>query len=59
VSCSEDCAKAIDEKRKWKKLPNKSMGEPAIEIHGRQLQAAPNDKAVRKAAATLGENRDD
>lgn len=42
VACSEDCAKSIDEKRKWKKLPDKSKGEPAIEIHGGKLQAAPN-----------------
>lgn len=42
VACSEACATSIDEKRKWKKLPDKSKGEPAIEIHGGQLQAAPN-----------------
>lgn len=45
VACSEDCAKSIDEKRKWKKLPDKSKGEPAIEIHGGKLQAAPNVRA--------------
>lgn len=38
VACSEACATAIDEKRKWRKLPDKSKGEPAIEISGGQLQ---------------------
>jgi len=38
VACSESCATAIDEKRKWRKLPDKSKGEPAIEISGGQLQ---------------------
>ena len=51
VACSEDCAKSIDEKRKWKKLPDKSKGEPAIEIHGGKLQAAPNTRG--KLVASL------
>jgi len=50
VACSETCAAEIDEKRKWKKLPDKSKGEPAIEIHGRQLQAAPNARSEARPA---------
>ncbi len=45
VACSDECAAAIDEKRKWKKLPDKSKGEPAVEIYGGQLQSAHNDQA--------------
>lgn len=42
TACSEECQQAIDEKRKWRKLPDKSKGEPAIEIMGGQL--TPNVK---------------
>jgi hypothetical protein len=42
VACSEACSAEIDQKRKWKKLPDKSKGEPAIEIHGGQLQEVHN-----------------
>jgi hypothetical protein len=37
VACSEECQRSVDEKRKWRKLPDKSKGEPAIEIMGGQL----------------------
>ncbi len=52
VACSEACAKAIDEKRKWKKLPDKSKGEPAIEIHGGELQPRPSGDVQGVASMT-------
>jgi len=53
VACSDECAAAIDEKRKWKKLPDKSKGEPAVEIYGGQLQSAHNAELM--GAKPIGE----
>ena len=37
VACSQECQVAIDHKRRWKKLPDKSKDEPAVEIGGAAL----------------------
>lgn len=34
VACSAECAAVLDEKRKWKNLPDKHKGELAVEISG-------------------------
>lgn len=44
VACSAECAARIDVQRKWRKLPDKSKGEPAVEISGGQLQPVHNAK---------------
>jgi len=49
VACSQECQAAIDHKRRWKKPPDKSNGEPAVEIGGAAL--VPNDQLQGRAAA--------
>jgi hypothetical protein len=49
VACSQDCQDAIDEKRKWRKLPNKSKGEPAVEIGGAALMPNAGGEATGAA----------
>jgi hypothetical protein len=52
VACSEECQRSADEKRKWRKLPDKSKGEPAIEIMGGQL--TPNAEVSGAGTASAG-----
>ena len=47
VACSQECQDAIDHKRRWRKLPDKSKGEPAVEIGGAAL--VPNALAKGRA----------
>jgi len=47
VACSQECQDAIDEKRRWRKLPDKSKGELAVEIGGAAL--VPNAKSTGAA----------
>ena len=49
VACSQKCQDAIDQKRRWKNLPDKSKGEPAVEIGGAAL--VPNVRAKQETTA--------
>jgi hypothetical protein len=55
VACSQECREAIDEKRRWKKLPDKSKGEPAADIGGAAL--TPN-AALTGAHGDTNKSRD-
>lgn len=51
VACSQECQDAIDQKQRWRKLPDKSKGEPAVEIGGAAL--VPNGKVTGSAPTDL------